>query len=255
MQPSLCKLCLRDELLQSSHLLPAAIYKRFRSPIHPNPMFITARGSIKTSRQTKTLLLCSRCEDVLNRGGEKWVLPLIANSDKTFPLYDILTRVAPDCRLPTITAYAAARNPEIKIDALTHFAMGIFWKASAHSWHKRDDDPQIKLGPYAEPLRLFVLDPQKTEFPNHMTLMIALLPPSNVPLLANLPVRGPNGDGFRNFKFYIPGIQFVLSVGKTVELETCFHNNPLHPICVQDIRKDVERSPMRLMRESRALNR
>jgi hypothetical protein len=256
MQPP-CKLCLQNKPLQESHLIPAAVYKRFYSPSHPNPnpMLISSRGVIQTSRQTKTHLLCNECEDVLNRNGEKWVLPRIANVDKSFPLFDMLTKVSPDCVLPNISAYSASRNQEINVAALTHFAMGIFWKASVHHWQGRDNTPQISLGPYSEELRKFVLDPSGNAFPEHVTLMIALLLPSNVPLLTNIPVRGPSGDGFRNFKFYIPGVQFILSVGKTVSYEVCFHNNPLHPICVQDLRKDVERSPMRLMNEARRAKR
>ncbi len=253
MQRGICKLCQQDRDLQESHLIPAAVYKRFHSLAspNPNPLFISSRGVIQTSRQTKTRLLCAECEDILNREGEKWVLPLIANEDKTFPLYEILTRVAPDCTLPNITAYAAIRNPGIKIKELTHFAAGIFWKASVHSWRSGKNETQIELGPYEERLRSYVLEPQKAPFPENVTLMITLLPPSNVPLMTNIPMRGPSGEGFRNFRFYMPGIQFILSVGKGVECETCFQTNPLHPICVSDIRRDIERGPRALIRKAK----
>jgi hypothetical protein len=184
------------------------------------------------------------------------VLPLVAHVDKTFPLYDILTKVAPDCALPNIVAFAAARNPEIPVDALTHFAVGIFWKASVHHWMGDSSRTQIRLGPYEEKIRSYVLNPQDEPFPDNVTLMVLVLPPPKVPMLANHPMEGPRGEGFRNFRFYIPGIQFVLSVGKGVERDVCFKNNPLHPICIQDAADTVERDPNRMylkVKEARAL--
>ncbi len=119
----------RISSLQESHLIPAAVYKRFYSPSHPNPnpMLISSRGVIQTSRQTKTHLLCNECEDVLNRNGEKWVLPRIANVDKSFPLFDMLTKVSPDCvSCSNISAYSASRNQENKRRSPNTFCYGHF---------------------------------------------------------------------------------------------------------------------------------
>lgn len=252
----ICKLCLQSRLLQRSHLLPAAVYKRLYSQkaANPNPLLISSAAIVQTSRQTQTWLLCTDCEDVLNRRGERWLLPLIANADKTFLLYDRLSKIQPDVVLPKFTAYAAVKSSEINVNALTHFALGIFWKASVHSWRSQNPETQINLGPYQESLRNYVLHSSSDNFPKNISLMVVLLPPSNVPLLANIPVGGPRGEGYRNYKFYIPGIQFVLCVGKTVDLDICFYNNPLHPIYVQDIRKEIEKDPIMLMNKLRSRN-
>jgi hypothetical protein len=175
MQNGICKLCEKDSNLQNSHLIPASVYKRLQSRTapNPNPVLIKPGTAFQTSRQTTTYLLCSVCENVLNSKGEKQVLPLLAKEDLTFPLYDLIIKVPPDCVLEKIVAYAAARNPEIPVQALTHFALGTFWKASVHHWHGNDTNLQINLGPCEKSIRLFVRDPEKT-----------------------------------NFRFYVPGIQF-----------------------------------------------
>jgi len=51
------------------------------------------------------------------------------------------------------------------------------------------------------------------------------------------PYRG-SSTGVRNYIFSVPGIQFVLTVGKIIDVETlqtCFNGNPLHPIFVTDL--------------------
>ena len=248
-----CKLCDRDTDLLDSHLIPAAIYKRLKSPTspNPNPLLIRSGSAVQTSRQTKTYLLCGDCEKLLNENGERQVLPLLANIDQTFPLYDLVTKVAPDTATDEVTAYAAARNPDIPVSALAHFALGIFWKASVHHWHGSDEDPLIELGPYQKKLGRFVREPLDEYFPENVALMVCVLPPFNIPISLSLPIRAPAGDGFRNFRFYVPGIQFVFSVGKCVERETCFCTNPLHPVWVQDIASAVNEIPRRMFQRGK----
>jgi len=48
----------------------------------------------------------------------------------------------------------ARSKPEIDVEKLTHFALGIFWKAGVHSWKKNKDEPMINLGVYGQPLRI-----------------------------------------------------------------------------------------------------
>jgi len=43
----------------------------------------------------------------------------------------------------------ARSKPEIDVEKLTHFALGIFWKAGVHSWKKNKN-----LGVYGQPLRI-----------------------------------------------------------------------------------------------------
>ncbi len=117
---------------------------------------MTTEVMMQTSRQLQDRLLCKLCEDVLNVGGEQWLLPLLARIDQTFPLLGIVEKFPPHQVDGEWKGYAAFRNPEIEVDKLIHFAMGVYWKASVHSWTGSSREPRIELGPYREKVRTFL---------------------------------------------------------------------------------------------------
>src|SRR5256885_5057970 len=165
MRDGKCKLCLVDKELQESHLMPASLYDLCRAP-DSEPVFVTSQVVMHTSRQTKHPLLCWNCEQLISSSGESWVLPRLATIDGKFPLVEILTSRPPEVVDDESTAYAAAKNPGIDVSKLLHFASSIFWKAAVHSWKGGQTEPQIELGPYADPLRRFVL--KAGPFPTYM---------------------------------------------------------------------------------------
>jgi hypothetical protein len=77
---------------------------------------------------------------------EMWVNPKLATIQKSFPLYDIVMRGPAAHADEKGGLYFAELNPEIDVEKLTHFAMGIFWKASVHSWKGKERSPLIELG-------------------------------------------------------------------------------------------------------------
>jgi len=233
-----CPLCLEDKELVTSHLIPQAIYDYCRTA-ESEPVIMTSRIVMQTSRQVQHALLCQKCEDVLNKGGENWLLPLLATIDKKFPLLDIIERFEPDEVDGELRTYAAARNPAIEVHKLIHFAMGVFWKASIHSWEAGSKAPRIELGPYRESIRTFLRG--ETPFPQTMGLVLGVLPREQVPVGFSLPYRNPERE-FPGFTFHIPGIVFALSVGKRLGPNMpriCFAANPAHPILVADLSKDI----------------
>src|SRR5207244_3641154 len=115
--------------------------------------------------QTQTYLLCDDCENTLSRGGEAWVIGKLLTLEKEFPLYDLLTQREPDVAVDGMLIYCAASNPQIKADKLMHFALGVFWKASVHSWGLSENDSLIELGPYSEKIRLWLRS--EGSFPEH----------------------------------------------------------------------------------------
>jgi hypothetical protein len=129
----ICKLCLADKPLASSHLISAGVYNYIRNGEH---RLIRVGGGIvlPTDDQTQTYLLCDDCENILNRGGEAWVVGKLLTLENKFPLYDLLTQRKPNFDVDGMLIYCAAQNPQIKAAKLTHFALGIFWKESVHSW-------------------------------------------------------------------------------------------------------------------------
>jgi hypothetical protein len=196
-----------------------------------------------TDRQTQDYLLCKQCEGILNRGGENWLANKLATWERTFPLYDLLTKVPP-CfsEEDGATVYFTANNHEFRAECLINFAVGIFWKASAHSWSGTETKPLIELGPYSEAIRRWLRD--EAAFPSGVYLNVALSLPNRAQISFNAPHEG---DRLRwhSFSFYIPGILFTLGVGKTVDEPLrilCIQNNPEHPVIVSNLLTDtVER--------------
>jgi len=218
--------------------MPRAIYDLCRTA-DSEPVVVSSKVVMQSSRQTKDYLLCAECDNLLNKRGENWLLPKLATWDKGFPLYDLLTRVPPDVAYDGVEGYAAARNPAIDVRAITHFALGVFWKAAVHSWSKEKGEPRIELGPYEEKLRRFIRG--EGDFPEHTILNVGLAPPQIKFINSFEPYRG-SAPGCRNFIFNVPGMQFVLTVGKTMSAElreTCFYRNRGHPVIVCDIAKPM----------------
>jgi len=184
---------------------------------------------MQSSTQCQDYVLCRECDNSFSKNGENWVLPLLAKSDGSFPFYDILVKCPPDVVDGDSALFAAARNPDIDVANLTHFAMGIFWKASVHSWSGERSDTLIDLGKYGEGVRRFLN--AEGRFPEHMALIVAVSPPPLLPSF-NMPYRG-SATEFLNFLFHVPGINFALDVGNLVSAtikKMCFVSNHLHPI-------------------------
>src|SRR5207253_5583838 len=84
-----CALCQKTKSLRKSHLLPASLYRKTRSPNqpNPNPMVITDKASIQTSMQIADYLLCADCEQLFSKNGENYVMTQVFDGTN-FPLLD-----------------------------------------------------------------------------------------------------------------------------------------------------------------------
>jgi hypothetical protein len=233
-----CKLCLQTKELQNSHLLPAAIYKLLRSDNAdiPDPLTVRNDPTIKkfrvfqTSRQITGYVLCWECEQLINANGEDRVLPQLSTLHG-FPLYEQLMTIAPDAAWQDTTGYSASKAQAIRIDFLAHFALGIFWKAAVHDWQTGQGTLRISLGPYRDGLKHYLLG---GPFPKHTYLMTTLVPPPLPTMSARLPLTNRTA-GFPFHSFYVPGVEFMLTVGNRVPdflIQTCMVSNPAGPIMV-----------------------
>jgi hypothetical protein len=227
----ICKMCLLQKELLLSHLIPSALYKLCGSedmdPIRVGDGFI-----IPTSRQTRDHLLCRECEDILNDGGERWVNPKLCTMERVFPLYDLIVGGPPAWVDGNKAIYYASQNPQIEVGKLSHFALGIFWKASVHSWRGGKIEPLIELGPYSNAIRLWLRG--DGAFPRNVSLWVDVAPPERAVITLNPPVQSSK-RGWKTFLMHVPGLMFLMNVGRTMDaeaLETCFHQNPIHPIFV-----------------------
>jgi hypothetical protein len=228
-----CPMCREVRPVLKSHLMPAALYKSCgteeESPIRVGDGFV-----MPTDRQTWCYLLCAECEDILNRGGETWTIEKLATLKDGFPLYDLLVAVPGELGDEGEELYLTARNPSIDVEKLTHFAIGIFWKASVASWRGGETNPMIHLGPYSDGLRTWLRG--ETGFPQQICLTVTVSKPERAFITLNAPVRTEFKD-WPTYLLHVPGVLFMLSVGRLVPLEmrmTCFHRTPTHPVFVSN---------------------
>lgn len=229
-----CPMCLETKEVVSSHLHPAALYLSLRSAEDASPVRVGDDVIMHTDRQMQQPLLCRGCEDILNKGGETWTIPKLATATKSFPLYDILMKVPAAVGVDVGGIYLAADNPEIDVTKLTHFGMGIFWKASVNAWKAKEKEPMIQLGPYSDSIRTWLRG--ERGFPENICISIMLSKPERALIALHGPVMAYR-KVWRSFLLYVPGIAFTLYTGKLLEpemKETCFYGNTMHPIFVSD---------------------
>jgi hypothetical protein len=254
MPTGVCPLCQRKKHLACSHLIPRAVYDFVRT-VDKSPFAISDIYQGYTDRQLQDYLLCNECEDVLNKGGETWLLPLLAEYDGPFPFHDLLTEIPPEIVDGNAAGFAAAKNPKIECDKLAHFALGVFWKASVHSWSGRKRTPLIGLGPYQEGIRRFLR--QESAFPSDIVLTIGVLPAPTKLIAFEYPNGGRSGPTHK-FEFMLPGIRFVLATGKSLSDElrrTCFMAHPARPIVLMDFSEGIYRNVARALTEGETRKR
>ena len=243
-------MCLQSKALVSSHLIPQAMYDYCRKGEH-RPIKVGDGVLFATDRQTQVVLLCKECEDVLNRGGEMWIAKKLATPEGTFPLYSILTTHPPDFDEGDYRFYFGARNADVETDKLTHLALGIFWKASVHSWRSRETEPCIDLGPYSDRIRFWLRG--ENEFPKNVYLLAEVFPPDRAQIALSGPYEGVR-LGWRRFLLHLPGLSFTLNVGKTVDhtiRSLCIQTNPGHPIVVSIDTTKLTQQLSRTLHQSR----
>ena len=232
MPAGVCPLCQLEKDLVDSHFLPAASYR----PLHADgldinePMMMTAKRVIQSSRHITAHAFCSDCEDRFNRGGETWVLDKLATLT-AFPLRDMVLASPPMYDEPDFKVFSCDTIQGFQTEKVVHLAMGIFWKAAARTWNIIDGPaPRVEPGPYQEPIRQFVYG--TGPFPKDVCL-VTYLDSSAPPLIAMTPPRRFKRDDFHLFAFYMNGMQCCLCVGKQAPIEfrqACMATGSGHPI-------------------------
>jgi len=228
-----CPFCLLDKPLIESHLISEGIYSLVRGGANET-ILVNSHVIMHTSRQTKDILLCRECDNSLNMNGENWIIPKLARADGKFTFLDILEELPPDAEKERFKIYGTAKNLSIDVDKIAHFAMGVFWKASVHSWKASGNTTRIELGPYRDNVRYFLRG--DAPFPKNVSLNLFVQPRNRAPICIAEPARG-KAKSYHNFSFYVPGIRFDLYVGRQIRnqiRQLCFYANPAHPVVVYD---------------------
>jgi hypothetical protein len=177
----------------------------------------------------------------LREKGEDWVLPRLARYGETFPLGEALRATTPLFNEPDVVAYTLDCSTTIRVSDLTHFAMGIFWKAAAHSWLAKTEEPWIDFGARTDSVRRYLLG--ETAFPSEMALSLSVLPIPIALISFHLPYETVPAAGCSTFHLYIAGLNYTLWVGPNIPAEAsqiCLSAKP-NVLLVFDCAKDIMR--------------
>ena len=234
-----CKLCLLDKPLCESHLIPESLYAHIREG-EESPIRVGDGVVMPTDRHMTTYLLCSKCEDILSKGGETWVAPKLAWVDGRFPLFDLLEAAGGFSAAEEGEGLFYARdNPEIDVEKIAHFALGIFWKASVHSWKGDKSEPMITLGPEQENIRLWLRG--EGGFPTDVALNFSVSRRGRTLLTLQQPVQVPTPTRWRTYTYHLVGAFFSMKAGD-ISIEDrmlCFYRFPAHVVLCSDKTADV----------------
>ena len=214
-----CGLCRNVAELQESHLLPRAVFRlaRQEQDENPNPIVVTPRGALATSRQISNRLLCGQCEDRFSRCGERFVLSqCLRNSG--FEIRDKLQSLSPACESGEVAVYDVTGDQEIRADQYLYFAASVFWRASARQWHHHGRPVnRISLGTtYEDQFREYLLD--EADFPDNGRVFVHVWRSTGPGATSVLPCS-ERINGTLRHKFCIPGLLFVLFLGQNTRTD------------------------------------
>jgi hypothetical protein len=230
-----CALCLKTKELRDSHLIPAGILGLLRDGTYknPNPYLMSLDYFGQTSNQAKQFLLCHDCEQRLNQCGENWVINNAYHEHtRTFPLRDMLEGATPILAGPNGGSFNASEVRGIDVEKLTYFNASVIWRASLRSWivQKQKYD-QIQMEPeYQEQLRRYLLG--EADFPED-AISVVYFSPAEIPALHALYPQVLEEQGYRNYRFYVPGIWFLIAIGDGLTddiRKMCILRSSIHPI-------------------------
>lgn len=126
-----CKLCLKKKPLRQSHLLGRAFYKMCKEA-GSDPVVMTPKIILPTSRQVKEYLLCEDCEQLFNSKGEEYVSTLVYDGTD-FPLLERMNVSMTIKEEPNLLVYSASAMG-LDYDKLAYFALSVFWRSSVREW-------------------------------------------------------------------------------------------------------------------------
>jgi hypothetical protein len=225
-----CKLCLKEKELQDSHYLSAGLYRIARK--RGGSLVRTPKIIVGSDRQIHEYLLCQACEQLFNRNGEDYVLPLVKQSEIEFPLLTVLNRFTPIAERPNNGSVFSGSEVGIDSGKLGYYALSMFWRGSVHVWKTLNQQTtSVHLTPEdQEAIRRFLIG--ETGWPPGIIVQVTactdLISQDNV--LA--PVNWEN-DAYVGCSMVVFGLHFDLVCGVppgVPDLQFCCVNSVGHVI-------------------------
>jgi hypothetical protein len=209
-----CGLCKKIKSLRNSHLLPAAVYKLSRTPTikkDPNPVLVTNKKALTSSKQVSTPFLCEDCEQRFSKYGETYVLAQCARPNSQFNLRELIKTASPLIDIPEGKVYNVQPLLGSNVGRYLYFAASVFWRASAHSWKIGNEIVgQISLDKqFQDQLRLYLLG--ETNFPQNARIFVHVSSEAQPDMITVFPCS-TKVNGVSRYKFYILGLLFILFI-------------------------------------------
>jgi hypothetical protein len=137
-----------------------ALYRLLRSPelVNPHPTMMSRDAILETSRQVKTFLLCSGCEQRFHHNGEDLMLRSCCRAPDQFRLRESLLSIAPGYCDGQVSVYSG-KTAKVDLAKLVYFAVSVFWRATVSHWVVESTRLEpLELGPsLTEQFRLFLV--------------------------------------------------------------------------------------------------
>jgi hypothetical protein len=228
-----CKLCFSKNVdLRASHFLPRSFYPLMRTDEYA-PVYISNESMYSSTKQVKDYVFCGDCEQSFGKA-EAWIKPMLPDVGGQFPLRERLKKRAPVGKTSAWELYETASNPEINVDKLTHFGVGVFYKGAVHPWNNGTPEPYLNVSPEErEPLRKYLLGFSDLLKNAALSVTVDSLPVVWQGMIQ--PYRAEPLAGFKRYVFYIPGIFFQFLLGDGVQNLPNFSADPRHLVLVEDV--------------------
>jgi hypothetical protein len=134
---------------------------------------MTDKVTVMKHAQIKDYLLCERCEDLLNKNGERYAFEMM-NTPNGFRLLDRL-KIAPPMSFNVADQMVfSGDNIGLDMDKLAYFGLSVFWRAGAHTWPNKltvAREYSIDLGAWLDPIGGFL---QGSPCPSGLAIMITV---------------------------------------------------------------------------------
>ncbi len=143
---------------------------------------------------------------------------------------------------------------------MAYFGASIFWRASQPVWSlARKRQHLLDLGQYGEQLRQFLMGEE--EFPADMVLWSAVCRIPEPPPVISFPtgeVTAEDGKSFHRHTFDIPGLSYMLYVGRCVPKrvrDLCMIRSPRRLLFFSPVERIIERNTARFFESHRRAHR
>jgi len=222
---SSCRLCGLDAVLCDSHYLPQSLYKivaQSHQPHESQPVLYDAGNAsvLRSNFQPSAKLLCKECEGRFSRHGEDWICRQCYQGENKFRLRDKLLSLR---HSEVQESRKIFWGPEVEEQAggsaIVYFALSVLWRGSVQEWGAPFNGFFGALGQYEHEVRNFLLNP--IALPKRVAVLVFV--DFDVPSFTS--VDPPSSSVIRHLgpschahRFMIPGLRFVVLVGKAATM-------------------------------------